>query len=159
MAKAFPDLDLVTSIERSQAPRPPRTRLTRRGVKVVAAIAAAAGAAGTWFVTDTVSDMRENQAQPTCDVVAQATPGLDSVSGIKGRLGRAGDSGDGVEVYTASGRKRNTLYAGPQGVPTVDAIQPGDSILVRHVDPAVCLKVGGIVLPDGARPTPPRDAA
>lgn len=124
-------------------PMPPRS-FRRKMAATVAGTGMLVGAASGAFVMNKIDSKREHNANPACAVSAGVG---DSLSKIKTELG----SSDGVQIWVTTGRdapfKRNEKntrnFYNPN---TSSGLQAGDEVVVDHVNPKVCMNVGGVVL-------------
>lgn len=131
----------------NQSPKPRResraTYNVRRAVVAGGLLLSAFAGKGVY---DNIGDERANQKQPACEVPVHSG---DTIFGIQAELEAAGDyvRGDLVRVQTPGpdSRERTAqtdkhFYNGSQGM------QPGDTLIINHVDPAACEDVGGTSL-------------
>ncbi len=128
------------------------SRRFRRGMALaLLGTGAVVGGATTHVVEGAIDSARANAAQPACDVPIHSG---DTIDGIRSDIKRSGDDvrGEKVEVVTPGGRVRNGDEDPRFFIDGSMAAQPGDVARIQNVDPAVCLKVGGVVLgDDGSR--------
>lgn len=122
----------------------PSRQFRRRMSAAVAGTGMLVGAIGGATVMNRVDGIREHNSNTACAVPAHDGDMLDT---LEAKLG----SSDDVQIYVTTGpdapfkrNEKNTRnYYNPNNS---FGLQAGDEVVVNHVDPNVCINVGGVVL-------------
>lgn len=124
----------------------PKTKLTRRGVAAVAGLSMLATAGAANIANNALEGKRINDSQPTCSIPVEYG---DTITGIKAELKDLGDdvTSSRVEVVAVEdGHIRNVNDDPRFYVNGSMALKAGDSVVLPHVDPKVCVQAGGVAL-------------